>query len=45
VDNGDIVAHERFRPDLSFEEEPLPSVRAPHERASCLSLLASLAGA
>jgi glucosamine--fructose-6-phosphate aminotransferase (isomerizing) len=45
VADGKIVIRERFRPDLSFEEEPLPAVRAPGERASCLSLLASLAAA
>ncbi|MDP8910549.1 MAG: hypothetical protein M3M94_00590 [Actinomycetota bacterium] len=40
VDDGEIVALERFRPDLSFEEEPLPAVRAPHEGKSCLERLA-----
>ena len=40
VDSGQVVARERFRPDLSFEEEPLPAVRAPHEGASCLERLA-----
>jgi len=33
----------RFRPDRAFEETPLPAVRAPHEGATCLRLLASLA--
>ena len=40
VDNGEIVALEDFRPDCSFEEEPLPAVRAPHEGKSCLDRLA-----
>jgi glucosamine 6-phosphate synthetase-like amidotransferase/phosphosugar isomerase protein len=44
VDDGRIVAEERFRPDLTFvEEQPLPAVRAPHERASALAVLAALA--
>lgn len=43
ADRGRIVAEERFRPDLSFEEQPLPAVRAPGEHAACLSLLAALA--
>ena len=42
VENGAVVARERFTPDLSFEEEPLPAVRAPHEARSCLARLASL---
>jgi glucosamine 6-phosphate synthetase-like amidotransferase/phosphosugar isomerase protein len=42
VDGGRIVARERFRPDLSFEEEPLPSVRAPHEGAATLQRLLAL---
>jgi len=36
---------ERFRPDPRFEERSLPSVRAPHEGASCLRRLATLAAA
>jgi glucosamine 6-phosphate synthetase-like amidotransferase/phosphosugar isomerase protein len=43
--DGEIVARERFRPDRSFREEPLPSVRAPQEGASCLAALAALAAA
>jgi glucosamine 6-phosphate synthetase-like amidotransferase/phosphosugar isomerase protein len=43
VDDGRVVGEERFRPDLTFEETPLPTVRAPHERATCLTLLAALA--
>ena len=42
--DGDVVADERFRPDLSFDEGvPLPAVRAPGERESCLAALAALA--
>jgi glucosamine 6-phosphate synthetase-like amidotransferase/phosphosugar isomerase protein len=43
ADAGRVVASERFSPDLTFEEEPLPAVRAPHEGASCLARLAALA--
>src|SRR5712691_158989 len=39
VDAGRIVARRSFRPDLSFEEEPLPAVRAPHEREATLARL------
>jgi glucosamine 6-phosphate synthetase-like amidotransferase/phosphosugar isomerase protein len=46
VMDGEIVADERFRPDLSFDEGvPLPAVRAPGERESCLAALAALAAA
>jgi len=45
VDGGEIAARHRFRPDLSFEEELLPAVRAPGESASCLQRLAALAAA
>jgi glucosamine 6-phosphate synthetase-like amidotransferase/phosphosugar isomerase protein len=34
---------ERFTPDLTYEAEPLPAVRAPHEGAFCLERLAALA--
>jgi glutamine---fructose-6-phosphate transaminase (isomerizing) len=43
--DGRAVAQEDFRPNLSFEEEPLPAVRAPSERDSCLARLAALAAA
>ena len=51
VPEGTLVAlrdgreawRERFEPDRSFSETPLPSVRAPHEGASALRLLAALA--
>src|SRR5262249_2484577 len=36
---------ENFVPDLTYEPDPLPPVRAPHEGASCLAQLAALAGA
>ncbi len=45
LENGRQERRERFRPDRGFEEEPLPSVRAPLEGASCLARLARLAAA
>jgi glucosamine 6-phosphate synthetase-like amidotransferase/phosphosugar isomerase protein len=43
---GRIVRSEQFRPDLEYvEANPLPSVRAPHERDVCLTRLAALAAA
>jgi len=42
VEHGAIVGRERFSPDLSFAEEPLPAVRAPDEARSCLERLATL---
>ena len=42
VESGKIVARESFEPDRSFEEEPLPAVRAPAEGRSCLERLARL---
>jgi glucosamine 6-phosphate synthetase-like amidotransferase/phosphosugar isomerase protein len=46
VTDGRVVADECFRPDLSFDEgAPLPAVRAPGERESCLAALAALAAA
>jgi glucosamine--fructose-6-phosphate aminotransferase (isomerizing) len=42
IKNGRVVARDRFQPDLTFEEEPLPAVRAPHEARSCLERLATL---
>jgi glucosamine--fructose-6-phosphate aminotransferase (isomerizing) len=42
VQNGAIVARETFALDRSFEEEPLPAVRAPDEARSCLERLALL---
>jgi glucosamine 6-phosphate synthetase-like amidotransferase/phosphosugar isomerase protein len=40
--DGKVVARDSFRPDMSFVEEPLPSVRAPHEREATLRRLAAL---
>jgi glucosamine 6-phosphate synthetase-like amidotransferase/phosphosugar isomerase protein len=42
VEHGATVARETFSPDMSFEEEPLPTVRAPDEARSCLARLATL---
>jgi glucosamine 6-phosphate synthetase-like amidotransferase/phosphosugar isomerase protein len=42
---GRVERREHFRPDRSFSEEPLPAVRAPHEGASCLRVLAALIAA
>jgi glutamine---fructose-6-phosphate transaminase (isomerizing) len=42
VANGKVVGRDAFRPDLSFEEEPLPAVRAPDEREATLRRLAAL---
>jgi glucosamine 6-phosphate synthetase-like amidotransferase/phosphosugar isomerase protein len=36
---------EHFTPDPSYEPDPLPAVRAPHEGAFCLQRLAALAAA
>jgi glucosamine--fructose-6-phosphate aminotransferase (isomerizing) len=40
---GRIEQKLRFRPDRGFTERPLPAVRAPAERESCLRLLTALA--
>jgi glucosamine--fructose-6-phosphate aminotransferase (isomerizing) len=45
LDAGRTVLHQRFTPDRAFEERLLPAVRAPHERASCLRLIAAIAAA
>jgi glucosamine 6-phosphate synthetase-like amidotransferase/phosphosugar isomerase protein len=45
LEDGAVVARQRFRPDHTFQDEPLPPVRAPHERASCLAALAAVAAA
>jgi glutamine---fructose-6-phosphate transaminase (isomerizing) len=42
VEEGRIVSRSSFRPDMSFSEEPLPAVRAPHEREKKLARLAAL---
>lgn len=44
VEDGRVVASERFRPDTSYVEETiLPAVRAPQEGVSCLQRLAAIA--
>jgi amidophosphoribosyltransferase len=43
LEEGREVTCERFRPDDRFTETPLPVVRAPGERESCLRLLTALA--
>jgi glucosamine 6-phosphate synthetase-like amidotransferase/phosphosugar isomerase protein len=43
LEDGRVARSERFAPDRSFQESPLPAVRAPHEGDFCLQLLASLA--
>jgi glucosamine 6-phosphate synthetase-like amidotransferase/phosphosugar isomerase protein len=45
LESGRTVMHERFSPDRAFEERTLPAVRAPHERASCLRLIAAIVSA
>ena len=46
VTGSDGSAQRRFRPDVEYvEDNPLPSVRAPHEREFCLSRLALIATA
>ena len=43
LERGRIASEERFRTDRSYRDpEPLPAVRAPHERVSCLAKLALL---
>src|SRR5689334_16405126 len=42
--DGEVVRHERFRPDLAYvEPDPLPAVRAPGERDFCMKRLAAIA--
>jgi glucosamine 6-phosphate synthetase-like amidotransferase/phosphosugar isomerase protein len=43
LERGRVVASVSFEVDRSFTEEPLPHVRAPEERLSCLERLAALA--
>ena len=45
LSRGRVAGTERFRPNRSFSERRLPSVRAPHEGAACLERLALLAAA
>jgi glucosamine--fructose-6-phosphate aminotransferase (isomerizing) len=43
IEEGRITGTARFKPDRSYVEETiLPSVRAPHEGASCLQRLAAI---
>jgi glucosamine 6-phosphate synthetase-like amidotransferase/phosphosugar isomerase protein len=43
LEEGRETRRERFTPDHRFTETPLPAVRAPGERESCLRLLTALA--
>src|SRR5207244_1719614 len=43
VSAGCVARTERFQPDRSFREEPLPAVRAPDERRSALARPAAIA--
>jgi len=45
VRSGKVEARERFRVDEYVEADPLPAVRAPHEREVCLTRLAAIAAA
>jgi glucosamine 6-phosphate synthetase-like amidotransferase/phosphosugar isomerase protein len=42
VDQGRIVRRHSFRPEITFEDDALPPVRAPDEARSCLERLARL---
>ena len=42
VNGGRIVGRDSFRPDMSFEEQHLPAVRAPNEARASLARLATL---
>jgi glucosamine 6-phosphate synthetase-like amidotransferase/phosphosugar isomerase protein len=42
---GEVETRVRFRADDYVEDEPLPAVRAPHEREVCLTRLAAIAAA
>jgi glucosamine--fructose-6-phosphate aminotransferase (isomerizing) len=42
VQEGKVVAENSFRVDRSFQDEPLPAVRAPEEARSCRERLAVL---
>jgi glucosamine 6-phosphate synthetase-like amidotransferase/phosphosugar isomerase protein len=43
LEQGRETRSERFTPDRGFTDTPLPAVRAPGERESCLRLLTALA--
>ena len=42
LEHGHVARSERFTPDRSHVETPLPAVRAPHEGESCLRRLAAI---
>jgi glucosamine 6-phosphate synthetase-like amidotransferase/phosphosugar isomerase protein len=42
LEHGRVTHAERFTPDRSHVETPLPAVRAPHEGESCLRRLAAI---
>jgi len=42
VEHGRIVGKNSFHVDRSFEDDPLPPVRAPDEARSCRERLATL---
>jgi hypothetical protein len=42
--DGGEIRREHFKPDQSFEEQPLPAIRAPREADLCLRRLDALAG-
>jgi hypothetical protein len=42
VNDGRIVESDSFRPDMSFEEQPVPAVRTPTEARATLARLAAL---
>jgi len=42
VEHGKIVAKDSFHVDRSFQEDPLPAVRAPDEARSCRERLATM---
>ncbi|HKF15484.1 MAG TPA: hypothetical protein VKB13_09680 [Gaiellaceae bacterium] len=44
-EHGRETQRERFHPDRRYDETPLPAVRAPEERESCLRLLSALTAA
>jgi glucosamine 6-phosphate synthetase-like amidotransferase/phosphosugar isomerase protein len=43
VKGARAVRIKRFTPDLTYQPDPLPAVRAPHEGAFCLERLAAIA--
>jgi glucosamine 6-phosphate synthetase-like amidotransferase/phosphosugar isomerase protein len=42
LEYGRVAWSESFRADRSYEETPLPAVRAPHEAATCMRRLAAI---